>query len=78
MEKAVRYSGNSAPGPDGIPFKAWRAFGPLGVSILHGVAQTLERPQGAEELHAAYFDEPDTHSHHYNERILCYIVKIGR
>ena len=35
IESAILHSGSSVSGPDGIPFKAWRALGPLGVSILY-------------------------------------------
>ena len=32
--KALARAGNSSPGPDGIPFNAWRSLRDLGVSIL--------------------------------------------
>lgn len=31
---AIAQSGSSAPGPDGIPYAAWRKLGPLGEAIL--------------------------------------------
>ena len=41
--RALRLAGNSRPGPDGIPFEAWRRLEQLGVNILFAVAQQLER-----------------------------------
>ena len=75
VEKAIRFSGNSSPGPDGIPFKAWRALGPLGISILFDVANTLEQPNGAESFPGAYFDEDQSHPHHFNASTLVCLAK---
>eukprot|EP00972_Heterocapsa_arctica_P015003 2211371-Heterocapsa_arctica.AAC.1 len=33
--KAIKMSGNGAPGPDGIPYRAWRKLGELGIDIIH-------------------------------------------
>ncbi|CAK0822989.1 unnamed protein product [Prorocentrum cordatum] len=75
VENAIRHSGNSAPGPDGVPFRAWRALGPLGVSILFNVAQCFEQPQGRDDLPGAYFDETRGEPHNYNESILVCLAK---
>ncbi len=37
LKKVIRRAGNSAPGPDGIPYKAWQALGDLGLQVLFGV-----------------------------------------
>ena len=34
VKKALRKSGNSAPGPDGIPYSAWRAAGDEVAAVL--------------------------------------------
>eukprot|EP00959_Pyramimonas_sp_CCMP1952_P357118 7477544-Pyramimonas_sp.AAC.1 len=31
MQRAIALSGNSAPGPNGIPYSAWRRLGALAV-----------------------------------------------
>ena len=41
--KALRQSNNSTPGPDGIPFRAWRACPDLAATILHEVAKDVCR-----------------------------------
>ena len=41
IEKALRCSNNSSPGPDGIPFEAWRTMGKLAVDVLYGAFQDL-------------------------------------
>ena len=75
IEQAIRHSGNSAPGPDGIPFKAWRALGPLGVSILHDVAAGLETDAASQHLNSAYHEFDPRLGHHYNHSILVCLPK---
>ena len=55
---AIKYSGNSAPGPDGIPYAAYRALGSGAVDILHGVAAQLVE----EEDFIDYLDPEFNHS----------------
>ena len=43
VRQAVEQSGDSAAGPDGIPYLAWRRLGNLGVDVLFAVAQQLEQ-----------------------------------
>ena len=75
IESAIRHSGNSAPGPDGIPFKAWRALGPLGVSIFYDVAKCLEMDDAQSSLTAAYYDITEDGTHHYNHSLLVCLPK---
>ena len=42
VEDAIRYSNNSAPGPDGVPYLAWRCAGRLAVVVLHAAASQLQ------------------------------------
>ena len=37
IKKAIKRSNNSAPGPDGIPYKAWRVLRNRGVNVLFDV-----------------------------------------
>ena len=46
IKKAIKISTNSAPGPDGIPYNAWRQSGDLAVQILLDVAEALHSDQG--------------------------------
>ncbi len=48
--KAIKSSPNTSPGPDGIPFAAWRRPGPLGVDILTRVLQGFTTENGWSEM----------------------------
>ena len=43
VEKAILCSDNSAPGPDGIPYMAWRKAGRLAVAIIHGALHQIQK-----------------------------------
>ena len=58
MVRAVKYSGNSAPGPDGIPYSAYRALGKGAVGALFEVASQLV----ADEDFINYLDFDFNHS----------------
>jgi len=47
-------SGQSSPGPDGVPYAAWRRLGPLAVDTLHAAALELASAQGAASLLSAF------------------------
>ena len=66
MSKALRLAGNSSPGPDGIPFSAWRALGETGLNTLHDVACALRLEGSTYLLEDAYFDQPGEERHQYN------------
>lgn len=34
IRRAIKLTGNTSPGPDGIPFRVWRLFGDLAVELL--------------------------------------------
>ena len=42
VEKAIQYSNNSALGPDGVPYLAWRKAGRLAVVIIHNALSQLQ------------------------------------
>ena len=46
--RVTRRIRNTAPGPDGIPFLAWRTLGLMGVDILWEVTETLMRIEAEE------------------------------
>ena len=43
VEKAILCSNNSALGPDGIPYMAWRKAGRLAVAIIHGALHQIQK-----------------------------------
>ena len=61
----MRIAGNSRPGPDGIPFKAWRRLGPLGVEILFQAGRRLEEG----------LDPGNPVHNRFNEALLCCLPK---
>ena len=75
VETATRHSGNSAPGPDGIPFRAWRALGPLGITILYDVAMCLETDDAQNHLRNAFHDTDPALDHQYNHSLLVCLPK---
>lgn len=38
---ALKIAGDSAPGPDGVPFEAWRRLGALGPSMIYEVLRSV-------------------------------------
>lgn len=56
VARAVKLSGRSSPGPDGIPYAAWRSLGPNGVDALWSALRELGQENGIEQLEAAYHD----------------------
>jgi len=77
VAKAIRVAGAAAPGPDGIPYAAWKALGSLAVDVLTGVASALGEDGVQEELVAAYVDDPDAGEgqHAFNLSLLAVIGK---
>ena len=75
MLSAIRSAGNTMPGPDGIPFAAWKALGNFGLSILCDVTWAMEDPQAETRLTQAYADEESTHTHDYNKSTLICLPK---
>ena len=75
MSKALRLAGNTSPGPDGIPFSAWRALGETGLNTLHDVACALRHEGASDLLEEAYFDQPGEERHQYNASNLVCLPK---
>eukprot|EP00972_Heterocapsa_arctica_P070911 10477280-Heterocapsa_arctica.AAC.1 len=42
VEKAIRYSNDSSPGPDGIPYTAWRVLIKTSKHIIFDVSREIE------------------------------------
>ncbi len=67
IRKAIKLSNNSAPGPDGIPYGAWRALGETAVEVLFGAFSDLILPEGPQLLRR---DCPD-----FNSSLLFFLPK---
>ena len=55
-EAAIRHSNNSSPGPDGIPYAAWRRLGDEAVGILVDAAVEMTEEDGFTLLGKVYSD----------------------
>ena len=75
IEKALRCSGNSSPGPDGISFAIWRACKGLASSILLDVANELEEDHAERDMIDAYADESAEGEHDFNLSTLVCLPK---
>ena len=64
---ALRCSNNSSPGPDGIPYEAWRIMGKLSVEVLFGAFQDFASDSAEELLSEDYED--------FNASILHFLPK---
>ncbi len=56
IRQALKQSNNSSPGPDGIPYGAWRALGEVAVDVLYGAFGDLIRDEGPEIMRRDYPD----------------------
>ena len=72
IAKAVRLSGHSAPGPDGLPYEAWKRMKDYGVETLWAAMQDLSKEQSGDLLEEAYRDEADCN---FNLGLLCCLPK---
>ena len=50
VARAINTTNNSSPGPDGIPYAAWRAVAHLATPILHDVINELRQDDWKERL----------------------------
>jgi exonuclease III len=74
VRRAVSMAGSSSPGPDGIPYSAWRLLGPLAIDVLHGALTELSAEQGQESLLAAFPGDADGNTA-FNEATMVFIPK---
>lgn len=78
IERALEISSDTAPGPDGIPYEAWRALGGLSVEVLTNVAAALADVDASKILQEAYVGENDKDEHEYNfSTLICFPKKIS-
>jgi exonuclease III len=72
IKKAISVANRSAPGPDGIPYKAWKLLGETAVNVLWRVARELQLPESKDYLQQAYRDEE---SCGFNTGLLVFLPK---
>lgn len=65
IRRAIRHSPNTMPGPDGIPFLAWRRLGDLAVNTLYHLSTTLMQDNFEQQLNEA-MEDPTTTQHDFN------------
>ena len=75
IRDAIKNSNNSSPGPDAIPFGAWRAMGDVGVEILWNVYEISEDARAEEIFNSAYQDEAEVGHHNFNLSTLVCLPK---
>ena len=74
VARAVRCAGNSMPGPDRIPYLAWRKLGRLGIDVLFDAAAAMAKPDFPARIREAYrLSEGEDHP--FNLGILVCIPK---
>jgi len=73
-KKAIDNSGDSAPGPDGIPYVAWRKLGVMGQSLIFRATKELMLPEGIAKMREAYGQDGED-QHQFNEAIMAFLPK---
>ena len=68
-------SGQSAPGPDGIPYIAWRRSGDLASQILYDAAEALQSDQAIDYLQAMHGNDTREEGHSFNLGLLICLGK---
>ncbi len=69
-----KHTKTTRPGPDGIPYAAWRRLGPLAASVLYEAARELSQEQGLESMLAA-FPADEQGNTPFNEAVAVFIPK---
>lgn len=75
ISRAIRQSKNSAPGPDNIPYRIWKALGELGVTTLFEATQELRQTGARNLLLLAYSGKGQIGPHDFNAGLLCRLPK---
>jgi len=74
VKHAIRHSNNSMPGPDNIPYTAWKYSGDLAVQILFDVTDALQHDD-ATQLFNTSTANPDNTGHDFNLGLLVCLGK---
>ena len=74
VQHAIKVAPGTAPGPDGIPYMAWKRLGPLAATILHKAIQRL----GEDNSHSALCSmngNDDLQEHLFNLGYMVFLPK---
>lgn len=61
VRRAIASTSRSAPGPDGVPYSAWRRMGALAVDVLHAAGAELASERGAGAMLETFPLDPAGH-----------------
>ena len=75
VAEAIKQTGNTMPGPDCVPYKAWRQLGDLGIDILYEVALTMAEDDIGRIFEEAYAGVAPQGDHDFNLGVLCCLPK---
>ena len=73
VQQAIDMAGKSAPGPDGIPFKACKKLGLLSQTVIWEALEDLSKP-GAEDRLKEVMTGPGGHCT-FNESLMVFLPK---
>jgi len=65
--EAIRCTKNSAPGRDGIPFKAWRLISELAAEVFHKAYSEMTSPEGPDKMREEWAN--------FNECLMVFLPK---
>ena len=77
VARAIKNSKNTMPGPDGIPYRAWRLLGDTGIEAIWNAMEELKEDDAIEKLEEAYSRTGDTQTarHEFNLSTLICLPK---
>ena len=75
IERAVKLSGHSAPGPDGIPYSAWKLSGELAIQVLGDVTTALQSEEASQMLDTMHGTDHHSEGHTFNLGLLICLGK---
>ena len=70
ITKAIKISGHSAPGPDGIPYAAWKRSGVLAIQTLLDAATALQSDDATTLLQQMHGNDTRPEGHTFNLGLL--------
>ena len=75
ISKAIKISGHSAPGPDGIPYAAWKQSGEVALQVLDDAATALQSNDATSFLQGMHGSDVRPEGHSFNLGLLICLGK---
>ena len=66
IQRAVKLAGSSAPGPDGIPYAAWKFSGNQSLQVLLDAATALQSDEAPTLQHNMHGSDMHAEGHTFN------------